>query len=89
MDRDFMLQYYKKVYGPDPLWVLTHDEEEFKDLQERYKEAQEILCKLVGGIGSETWHAVEHMLSFRYETEDLVARLGYMKGAEDRERMLR
>lgn len=89
MDKQFMEHYYKLAYTDDPVGQFTMGCKEHEEIQRSFDKAQDKVLELVGGMGSPGWELVEQMLDYQYASEVVLAKLAYMRGAEDREKMLR
>jgi hypothetical protein len=87
MDRDFMSDYYDRMY--EGTGLLIPQSEEYRQLRKEYGKVEKQLLEKLGGITSDVWKLHERLIMLAYYTSDIVAKDAYLKGAEDRERMLR
>ena len=87
MNIKFMSEFYERFYD-DPVFVTIGQKEEYKEIKRRIKEGEEKLRKIIGEIESDTWELFEDIMTAQYEYVTLVAKEMYLKGAEDREKML-
>ena len=87
MNKAFMSDFYDRYYE-DPVFETIGENEKFLDIRKRHSEAQEKLKAIIGDVGTPAWKAYEAATKVQYEYVDLVAKSMYLKGAEDRDKML-
>lgn len=87
MNKAFMSEFYDKFYE-DPIFETVGGMEEFLQIRKKHQEAQEKLKEIIGNVGTPAWKAYEAAMAMQYEYVHLVAKAMYLKGAEDREKML-
>lgn len=89
MDRQFMEQYYSAAYAEDPVAQMDGGDPERRNAMTQYNRLNSELADAIGGINTPLWAQIEEMMFAYYEAEKILIKLAYLKGAEDRERMLR
>lgn len=87
MNLKFMSDFYERFYD-DPVFETIGQTEEYKEIKRRIKEGEEKLRKVIGETGTDTWELFEDIMMSQYEYVTFVAKEMYLKGAEDREKML-
>lgn len=87
MNKAFMSEFYDRFYE-DPIFETVGNKEELEDIQKRRTEAEENLKAIIGDVGTPAWRAYEAAMKVHYEYLDFVAKEMYLKGAEDRDKML-
>jgi hypothetical protein len=87
MDRDFMSDYYDRIYEGTGLLIPQSDE--YKQLRKEYGKVEKQLLEILDGTTSDVWKLHERLIMLVYYTSDIAEKEAYLKGAEDRERMLR
>jgi len=88
MDRAFMEHYFDSVYE-DIIGVLTSQNDDYLAARKAFTESQEELLTMCRDISNPLWQQHETVMSAYYRTQLILVKLAYLKGAEDRERMLR
>lgn len=88
MDRAFMEHYYDSVYE-DIIGVLTLENEDYQAAKAAFTTSQNALLAQCGGMNNQIWQQHETVMSAYYRTQSILVKLAYLKGAEDREKMLR
>lgn len=88
MDRGFMAQYFDTVYE-DFVEVIASNDEDYLNSIQVLRTAQQTLLKLCDSISNPIWQQHENVLAASYKSQLILMKLAYLKGAEDRERMLR
>lgn len=88
MDRELMLRYFETEYE-NPMDEIVGDDPEFKEINHRFFEKSEELCQLVGGANSLVWDLFEEVMDEYHRIELILSKAMYLKGAEDREKMLK
>ena len=88
MDRELMLRYFETEYE-NPMDEILGDDPEFKKINDRFFKKSEELCQLVGGVNSPVWDLFEEVMDEYHKIELILAKAMYLKGAEDREKMLK
>lgn len=87
MNQAFMSDFYDKFYE-DPIFETVGKMEKFLQIRKKHQEAQEKLKAIIGDVGTPAWKAYEATMAIQYEYVNYVAKSMYLKGAEDREKML-
>ena len=87
MNKAFMSEFYDRFYE-DPIFETVGNKEELEDIQKRRTEAEGNLKAIIGDVGTPAWRAYEAAMKVHYEYLDFVAKEMYLKGAEDRDKML-
>lgn len=87
MNKKFMSKFYDRYYE-DPIYETVGETEELAELRRRRTEAEENLQAIIGEVGTPAWRAYEAAMKVHYEYLDFVAKSMYLKGAEDRDKML-
>lgn len=88
MDRAFMEHYFDSVYE-DIIGVLTSENEDYQAAKTAFTASQNELLAQCGGMNNLIWQQHETVMSAYYRTQSILVKLAYLKGAEDREKMLR
>lgn len=88
MDRAFMEHYFDSVYE-DIIGVITSENEDYQAARQAFYESQNKLLSQCGDMNNPLWQQHETVMSAYYRTQLILVKLAYLKGAEDRERMLR
>lgn len=87
MNKAFMSDFYDRFYT-DPIYETIGKKKEFLEIRKKHQEAQEKLKEIIGDVGTPAWCAYEKAMAVQYEYVNFVAKSMYLKGAEDREKML-
>lgn len=87
MNKEFMSKFYDRFYE-DPIFETVGKSEEMADIRKRHTEAEEKLKSIIGDVGTPAWRAYEAAMKVQYEYLDFIAKSMYLKGAEDRDKML-
>lgn len=82
-----MKKFYKRFYD-DAVFETIGETEKYNELREKRKNAENDLLKLIGGVETKEWEAIEKLLTIHHDYVNLVALEMYLKGAEDRDKML-
>lgn len=80
MDKKLILRYFETEYE-NPMDEIVGDDPEFKKTEE--------LCQLVGGANSPVWDLFEEVMDEYHKIELIFWKAMYLKGAEDREKILK
>lgn len=88
MNREMMLHYFEKEYE-DPIGEIMGDNPEFKRINDLFFTKSEELCQLVGGVNSPAWDLFEEVMDEYHKIELILSTEMYLKGAEDRDEMLK
>lgn len=88
MDHAFMEHYFNSVYE-DIITVLTADNSEYETAKTRFYTLQKNLLEQCGDINNPIWQQHEAVIAANHRIHSILLKLAYLKGAEDRERMLR
>lgn len=88
MDRVFMEHYFEIAYD-DVAGEIAGDDEQYAELQSVADEAVQTLASVVGESNTALWKQCEHTINSLYSVQLHLAKLAYLRGAEDREKMLR
>lgn len=88
MDRGFMEHYYDMAYD-DIAGEIAGKDEQYAKLQGIADEAVQALANVVGESNPALWKQCEHTINSLYAVQLHLAKLAYLRGAEDREKMLR
>lgn len=88
MDRAFMEHYFDMAYD-DVTGEIAGDDERYAELQALADEAIKTLASVVGESNSALWKQCENVINSLYSVQLHLAKLAYLRGAEDREKMLR
>ena len=84
MDRGFMEHYFEIAYND-----VAGDDERYAELQKAADEAICSLTRIVGESNAALCKQCEHAINSLYAVQLHLAKLAYLRGAEDREKMLR
>ena len=88
MDRGFMEHYFEIAYN-DVAGEIAGDDERYAELQKAADEAICSLTRVVGKSNTALWEQCEHTINSLYTLQLQLVKLAYLRGAEDREKMLR
>ena len=88
MDRGFMEHYFEIAYN-DVTGEIAGEDERYAELQLAADEAIHALADTVGEANTSIWKQCEHAINSLYAVQLQLAKLAYLRGAEDREKMLR
>ena len=88
MDRGFMEHYFEIAYN-DVTGEIAGEDERYTELQKAADEAIHALADTVGEANTSLWKQCEHAINSLYAVQLYLAKLAYLRGAEDREKMLR
>ena len=88
MDRGFMEHYFEIVYN-DVAGEIAGDDERYSELEKAADEAICSLASIVGESNTALCKQCEHAINSLYAVQLHLAKLAYLRGAEDREKMLR
>ena len=88
MDRAFMEHYFDLAFE-DMVGEIVGDDLRYAELRDQAQEAIDALAEAVGGTDSPNWHLCEDIIGKLYLTQIQITKLAYLRGAEDREKMLR
>lgn len=88
MEKELMLRYFETTYE-DPIGEILGDNTEFKKINDLFFKKSEELCQLVGGANSPVWDLFEEVMDEYHKIELILSKAMYLKGAEDREKMLK
>lgn len=88
MEKELMLRYFETTYE-DPIGEIVGDDPEFKKINDLFFKKSEELCQLVGGANSLVWDLFEEVMDEYHKIELILSKAMYLKGAEDREKMLK
>lgn len=88
MDHAFMEHYFNSVYE-DIVTVLTADNSEYETAKSKFCALQKDLLEKCGDINNPIWQQHETVIAANHRIQAILLKLAYLKGAEDRERMLR
>ena len=88
MDREFMEHYFEIAYD-DVAGEIAGDDEQYAELQMVADEAVQTLASIVEESNTDLWKQCEHAINSLYSVQLHLAKLAYLRGAEDREKMLR
>lgn len=88
MDRGFMEHYFEIAYD-DIAGEIAGNDEQYAKLQSTADEAVQALANIVGESNTALWKHCEHAINSLYAVQLHLAKLAYLRGAEEREKMLR
>ena len=88
MDRGCMEHYFEIAYN-DVTGEIAGEDERYAELQQAADEAIHALADTVGEANTSLWKQCEHTINSLYTVQLHLAKLAYLRGAEDREKMLR
>lgn len=88
MDRGFMEHYFEIAYD-DVAREIAGDDEQYAELQSIADEAVQALASIMGESNTALWKQCENAINSLYAVQLHLAKLAYLRGAEDREKMLR
>lgn len=88
MDREFMEHYFEIAYD-DVAGEIAGGDEQYTKLQGIADEAVQTLARIVGEANTPIWKQCEHTINSLYAVQLHLTKLAYLRGAEDREKMLR
>lgn len=83
-----MEHYFEMAYD-DVAGEIAGNDEEYAELQSIADEAVQALANVVGEANTSLWKQCEHTINSLYAVQLHLAKLAYLRGAEDREKMLR
>lgn len=89
MNRGFMKEYYDLKYRDTFMVTAMEIDEHCGELQRRVMEMEGKVETIMRGKGEECLLLHRQLFVARGELDELVMRLAYLQGAEDREKMLR
>lgn len=89
MDREFMEEYYNLKYQDGFMLKAMEMEGHCKDLQEEVMALEGQMEAIMRGEGDECLLLHRKLFVAKGELDELIMRLAYLQGAEDREKMLR
>lgn len=89
MDRDFMEEYYNLKYVDTFLPTAIETNEDCKKLYKETMEMEGRIEEVLRSMGEEYLSLHRRLFVAKGELEELVMRLAYLQGSEDREKMLR
>lgn len=88
MDREFMQKYYEHTY-PDPILAVAPSIPNYpKTTKELLKKSTE-LCNACGGVTTDLWQMIESYIAQKDLQVYAAMQEIYLRGAEDREKMLK
>lgn len=87
MNKEMMLHYFETEYE-DPIGEIVGDDPEFQKINDLFFKKSEELCQLVGGVNSPVWDFFEEIMNEYHYRELILSKAMYLKGAEDRNKML-
>lgn len=88
MDKELMLRYFETTYE-DPVGEILGDDPEYKSVSKQFFAKSDELRQLAGGINSPIWALFEEAMDEYHQIELIISKAMYLKGAEDREKMLK
>ena len=88
MDRGFMKHYFDVTFN-DAIGEIAGNDERYAELQSVADEAVHTLAGSVGESNTALWEQCEHTINSLYTLQLQLVKLAYLRGAEDREKMLR
>ena len=88
MDRGFMEHYFDVIFN-DAIGEIAGNDERYAELQRVADEAVHTLAGIVGKSNTALWEQCEHTINSLYTLPLQLVKLAYLRGAEDREKMLR
>ena len=88
MDRGFMEHYFDVTFN-DAIGEIAGNDEQYAELQKAADEAIHALASIVGESNTALCKQCEHAINSLYAVQLHLAKLAYLRGAEDREKMLR
>ena len=88
MDRGFMEHYFEIAYN-DVTGEIAGEDEQYAELQQAADEAIQSLAGIVGESNTDLCKQCELAINSLYAVQLHLAKLAYLRGAEDREKMLR
>ena len=83
------MEHYFDIAFNDPIGVITGGDERHAELPVLADEAVKTLTSIVSEWSSELWKQCEHTINSIYSVQLHLVKLAYLRGAEDREKMLR
>ena len=87
MDREFMKHYFDVAYE-DVAGEIANQDEQYIELLHIADEAIRILANMVGP-STPLWKQCEEVINSQYAVQLCLMEVAYLRGAEDREKMLR
>ncbi|MCD7744947.1 MAG: hypothetical protein LUI13_06675 [Lachnospiraceae bacterium] len=88
MDRQFMLEYFDKMYE-EPTTAAVKGDPEYEMLQKKMDQMVDEFEEMLGGEQSKESRILEEILTLADELSFRAVTGAYLMGARDRERMLR
>lgn len=89
MDKAFMEKYYGLKYQDTFLPLAIEENAECGKLYEEIMQMEGRLESVMRGMGKECLLLHRNLFAARGELEEMIMRLAYLQGAEDRDKMLR
>lgn len=87
------IDHYEVVYFDvtfnDAIGEIAGNDERYAELQSVADEAVHTLAGIVGKSNTALWEQCEHTINSLYTLQLQLVKLAYLRGAEDREKMLR
>lgn len=87
MNKEFMSEFYDRFYE-DCIFETVGESPKMEEMRKRRTEAESHLKSIIGEVGTPAWRAYEAAMKVHYEYLDFVVKSMYLKGAEDRDKML-
>lgn len=89
MDMAFMEEYYNLRYEDTFMLQAIESNAECRELYQGIMQMEGRMEKAMRQIGNESLQLHNDLFTARGRMDELIIRLAYLKGAEDREKMLR
>ena len=83
------MEHYFEIAYNDVAGEIAGDDERYSELQSVADEAVHTLAGIVGKSNTALWEQCEHTINSLYTLQLQLVKLAYLRGAEDREKMLR
>lgn len=88
MDREIMREIYLRFYGEKTQEIISQDKR-YPQIRAKIKDKEAELEHLLGNEKAAGWNIYDNLLSGYWDMLDLAAEIMYLRGAEDRDRILR
>ena len=88
MDKELMLRYFETEHK-NPMNEIEGDDPELKKINNQFIKKSEELCQFVRDANFPVWDLFEEVMDEYHKIKRILSKAMYLKGAEDREKMLK
>lgn len=88
MDKEYMRNYYRRIYE-NPCDLVVMESEEFKEKRDLRYRIEDELTGMMGGTETPIYHKFDEYISAFCDEMEVMREETYLLGAADRERMLK